>query len=148
MGKQQLEHSLPALIQSMLWHFQQAWVSRRPSIKQPSCTVLMAASETAATITVLPAPQESQPNYEEVPHGAKGNFALFPVSKFPAPREKPFSLVISPLTSRTWEEDEGEIMWDFPHVQLFVQPLPQGPFGKKLDFTWFMAKMEIQQKLK
>ncbi|CAM6013383.1 unnamed protein product [Sphagnum balticum] len=61
MGKQQLEHSLPALIQSMLWHFQQAWVSRRPSIKQPSSTVLMAASETAATITVLPAPQESQP---------------------------------------------------------------------------------------
>jgi hypothetical protein len=101
MGKQQLEHSLPALIQSMLWHFQQAWVSRRPSIKQPSCTVLMAASETAATITVLPAPQESQPNYEEVPHGAKGNFALFPVSKFPAPREKPYSLVISPLTPRT-----------------------------------------------
>jgi hypothetical protein len=88
MGKQQLEHSLPALIQSMLWHFQQAWTSRRPSIKQPSSTVLMAASETAATITVLPAPQESQPNYEEVPHGAKGNFALFPVSMFPAATEK------------------------------------------------------------
>jgi hypothetical protein len=93
MGKQQLEHSLPALIQSMLWHFQQAWASRRPSIKQLSCTVLMAASETAATITVLPAPQESQPN------GAKGNFALFPVSKFPAPREKLYSLVISPFNT-------------------------------------------------
>jgi phosphoserine phosphatase len=61
MGKQQLEHSLPALIQSMLWHFQQAWASRRPWIKQPSSTVLMAASETAAPITVLPAPQESPP---------------------------------------------------------------------------------------
>jgi len=36
MGKQQLEHSLPALIQSMLWHFQQAWASWRPWIKQPS----------------------------------------------------------------------------------------------------------------
>jgi hypothetical protein len=88
MGKQHLEHSLPALIQSMLWHFRQTCASRRPSIKQPSSTVLMAASEAAATITVLPAPQESQPNYEEVPHGAKGNFSLFPVSKFPAPREK------------------------------------------------------------
>ncbi len=99
MGKQQLEHSLPALFQSMLWHFQQAWASRRPSIKQPSSTVLMAASETAATITVLPAPQESQPapllNYDScssylLPHHRHDQSCAATASTLPYSRQLQF----------------------------------------------------------